>query len=48
MRACVRGMLRKLGLDKTLARTHVERRLRELIEAILIRRGAIHRDHLAQ
>ena len=37
--AAVRGMLRKLGLDRTLqGRTQVERRVRDLVEAMLIHR----------
>ena len=37
--AAVRGMMRKLGLDRTLqGRTQVERRVRDLVEAMLIQR----------
>jgi hypothetical protein len=37
--AAVRGMMRKLGLDRTLqGRTQVERRVRDLIEAMIIQR----------
>ena len=37
--AAVRGMIRKLGLDRTLqGRTQVERRVRDLIEAMIIQR----------
>ena len=37
--AAVRGMMRKLGLDRTLqGRTQVERRVRDVVEAMLIQR----------
>src|SRR6185436_15962019 len=37
--AAVRGMIRKLGLDRTLqGRSRVERRLRDIVEAMIVQR----------